>query len=382
MGAARSSTLAGSASTGAKTISAAPRQGESSPNADARMMTSLRGGHQGPAVEGLVDDVLAGLPQRGQRATEHDHLGVEHVDDGAQPDAEPVADLVQGAPGPLVTVVRGGDHLVDPLGSAAGESSGQHQQLVLADLGLPAADVAAPALLRAAAVDQQVPDLAGVAARPRERDAADQEPAADADAAVEVRHVGVPDRGAAQVLGEHAEVRVVVGEHAPPEPLREQRGERLVDPAEVRREAHRAVGVADGTRHGDAGAEAAHAGVRGEHLLDHLGRRLDDVLDVVLAGGVRALTLVEHVAPQRDQGGHDPVDADVDGHGHVVARGLEDERRPTGPSYDGRLPLGDQAQLLELGRQGPDGAAVEPEVARSARRGWSRPARAPASAAR
>jgi hypothetical protein len=46
------------------------------------------------------------------------------------------------------------------------QPSGAAQQLVLADLGLPAADVAAPALLRAAAVDEQVPDLTGVAARP------------------------------------------------------------------------------------------------------------------------------------------------------------------------------------------------------------------------
>ena len=121
--------------------------------------------------------------------------------------------------GPLVTGVGRGDHLGDPLGAAAGEPAGAHEQLVLADLGLPAADVAAAALQGAAAVDEQVADLAGVAARPRERHAADQEPATDADAAVEVGDVGVPDRGAAQVLGEDAEVGVVAGEHAPSEPL-------------------------------------------------------------------------------------------------------------------------------------------------------------------
>ena len=170
------------------------------------------------------------------------------------------------------------------------------------------------------------------------------------------------DRGATQVLGEHPEVGVVAREHRTPEPTGEQLGERLVDPPQVRREPDRAVAVADRTGHGHPDAEAPHAPVCREHLLDHLRRGLDDVLDVVLPGGVGALPLVEHVTTERHEGGHDPVDTDVDGHGHVVALRLQHERRATGPAYDGRLPLGDQAQLLEGGGEPTDGAAVEPEV--------------------
>ena len=142
------------------------------------------------------------------------------------------------------------------------------------------------------------------------------------------------DRGAPQVLGEDAEVGVVAREHPPPEPPGEQLGERLVDPAQVGREPDRAVAVADGTGHGHPDAEAPHARVSREHLLDHLRRGLDDVLDVVLPGCVRALPLVEHVTAEGDEPGHDPVDADVDGHGHVVALGLQHERRAPGPAYE------------------------------------------------
>ena len=75
-------------------------------------------------------------------------------------------------------------------------------------------------------------------------------------------------------------------------------------------------------------------GCGAEHLLDHLGAGLDDVLDVVLTGGVRPLPLVEHVAAERHQRRDDPVDADVDGHGDVVAPRLEHQRRPARLAYE------------------------------------------------
>ena len=115
-----SSTLAGSASTGAKTISAAPRQGESRPNADARMMTSLRGDIRVHRSRVLSTTSWRASHRSGQRAAEHDHLGVEHVDDGAQArrrSSRPTSSRARH--GPRVAAVGRRDHLVDSLGSAA-----------------------------------------------------------------------------------------------------------------------------------------------------------------------------------------------------------------------------------------------------------------------
>ena len=103
-----------------------------------------------------------------------------------------------------------------------------------------------------------------------------------------------------------------------------------------------------------------------EHLVDHLGRRLDDVLDVVLAGLVAGATRRSSTSPpsptsgDRRSGRRRASTATR----HVVARGSTHERRPTRTaSDDGRVPLVDQAERLELGRQVADGAAVQPELA-------------------
>ena len=112
-------------------------------------------------------------------------------------------------------------------------------------------------------------------------------------------------------------------------------------------------------------------GCGGEHLLDHLRQRLDDVLDVVLArvrAGARAGRARRPRAPTRAV--DDPVDADVHGHGHVVAAGLDHERRPPGAAVRraGCRSVTSPSSSSSAG-QVADGAAVQPELARSARRG-------------
>ena len=122
-------------------------------------------------------------------------------------------------------------------GPAAGRRvPGQAQQGALADERLPAADRAAAAG-RAVRVEGDVADLAAVAGGPGERPAVHHQPAADAHLAGEVEDVVDADGGAAPVLGEHAEVRLVGDRDrdARPERRGEPLPERDVPPAEVRR---------------------------------------------------------------------------------------------------------------------------------------------------
>ena len=70
--------------------------------------------------------------------------------------------------------------------------------------------------------------------------------------------------------------------------------------------------LTDGAGNRDSYAETAHARLGRQQLVDHLGRGVDDVLDVVLARRMQPLAPLQHVPAERHQRRDDAVDADVD----------------------------------------------------------------------
>jgi hypothetical protein len=277
--------------------------------------------------------------------------------------------------GPGVATVGRLDHLGDRRWTAAGEPAGRREQLVLADLGLQAADRAAPAAV-AGAVDHHVPDLAGEPDRAAQGDAADEEPATDADASAQVGDVVRAHRDATQVLGPGTQVGVVGGHHRQAELLAQHLGERLVAPPEVGREPHQPVALADRSRHRHADPDDARRRPGPDQLGAHLADGLDDARAVVLAALVVPGTPVQHHAAEADQRDRDPVDVERRRqHRHVLTRRDHQRRAPgpaAGPEHQlltGQL-LEDQSELLELSGEVADRAPVEAE-----RRGQDSPGR-------
>ena len=110
-------------------------------------------------------------------------------------------------------------------------------------------------------VHLQVPDLARVPAATVQGTTVDDDPGSDADLPREVDEVGVVGPGAAQVLGQRAEVGVVADRDVDvePEPLGEDRADRDVDPPEVRGEPDDVVRAAHEAGHGDPEADEGRA---------------------------------------------------------------------------------------------------------------------------
>ena len=152
------------------------------------------------------------------------------------------------------SLVRLGEAVEDlpELGDLVLRAADRGRDGVRADLGLPAAAVAAVAGL-AGRVEAQVPDLAGVAARALEPPPAGDDAGTDADVAGDVDQVVDPDADAALVLGQGAEVGVV-GERdrdVESEGGEHDRAERDVVPLEVGGQPHQAVAAPHQARDAD-----------------------------------------------------------------------------------------------------------------------------------
>ena len=231
-----------------------------------------------------------------------------------------------------------------------------------ADLGLPAAEGSAPAG-SAVRDDGQVADLAGVAGRALEWPPTDDEPASDADLAVDVQHVVDPDGSAAAMLGKHAEIGLVGDDdgHVQVEARGEPASEWHARPAQVRGRLDKAVAAADDAGDGDADAgQPVEVGAAVRQRVEHAGKVIDDLVD----GAVRPRPI--H-APQAEDV---PAEADHCRREGVDAQGERDSDASLGHETDlGRgtagtaemdvTILGRQARCHELADQVADGAARE-----------------------
>ncbi len=234
---------------------------------------------------------------------------------------------------------RLGDDRLDPGRARVRGRARAPQDHVTPDLGLPAAAGAAAAG-DPVGIDRHVPDLAGQAGAPQERQAAHDRAAADAHLARDVEGIVHVDGGPAPMLGEHPGIGVVedrdrkVEIEGAGEPV----AERDVDPAEVRGHEHEAVGPPDdpGDRHPDPHDRAHRRNVQ--------------------------------VPGEADEAVHDVV------HGHVVERSFDADaiERPAAEPDDGRGHRADQDLEREHDRAGrlrPDegrGPARRPEADRVA----------------
>ncbi len=119
----------------------------------------------------------------GEHAAQHDHAGVQEVDQAGEPDAEPAPHLGERLDRTCLAVSGIREHRLDLLRAAVLGATGEAKQRPLADLGLPAAARSAPALAPVR-VDDHVADLAGVSAVARHRPAAGEQAAADTGVAL------------------------------------------------------------------------------------------------------------------------------------------------------------------------------------------------------
>ena len=67
----------------------------STPSVAGTISTSARGAAERPSVEAVLDGRGDERVEAGEAAAEHDARRVEHVDEAGEPDAEPLADLVE-----------------------------------------------------------------------------------------------------------------------------------------------------------------------------------------------------------------------------------------------------------------------------------------------
>jgi hypothetical protein len=241
----------------------------------------------------LAEHLVEALPTHGRQQrgpqprvqhlehpAQHDDLGVEQVDQVADPEPQPATHprhRVQGRRVLGLETLQDGGHHVDVLGGRRTE--GPHQGR-LAGLGLPAP--ARPARAPSApGVDQHVARLAGVARGPQHRPAPDHQPGTDPDLAGDEHEVVEAASRAATVLAQRAEVRLVG--HVDPlrrqvEARREQRAEGHALPPQVGGEVDEAVRAPGQPGHGRADArQAPRRDVAGEPRRD-----LDDAAYDVL----------------------------------------------------------------------------------------------------
>ena len=127
--------------------SAAPSSGGVDPEGGGRDLDhrARRAEHPGPDAFG--DLALGDRVEAAEQPAEHDQLGVEQVDQVADAEAEPAPDLGAGFVQHRVARRCPGEHAIDvrPSGRPVTLGAGGTQQRLLARLGLPAADGAAPA---------------------------------------------------------------------------------------------------------------------------------------------------------------------------------------------------------------------------------------------
>ena len=148
-------------------------------------------GRERPSVELCFDGRRHERMDPPEQTAEHDERGIERL-------TRPATPIPSQWPSPRVRSGRPGSRPRHPpwrrpLPAAAGRPAGAQQE-ALADLGLPAADRAAPAG-EPHRVDRHVADLAAVAGRSGQRFAVDDDPAADAVLAGDEQDVASTDGG-------------------------------------------------------------------------------------------------------------------------------------------------------------------------------------------
>ena len=256
--------------------------------------------------------------------------------------------------------VRLAEHGVDAGSAGVGGVAGERQQHAFADLGLPAADRAAPAG-SPVRVDREMADLPCEAGDASQQAPVDDHAAAHADLARHVQDVVHADGRAAPRLAEDARVGVVHDgdRDGGRERAGEARAERNVDPAEVGGHRHQAVAAPHDAGHGHADADdravVAHGQVadQGREISDHVVHRQLD------PGPLDADPL-EGLAAEADDRDRDRVDEDLEAENGGAVRVQPDERRgPAGRAEgDGAL-LDDEAGGAELADERADRAAGE-----------------------
>ena len=125
--------------------SAAPSSGASSPSAAGTTRTRSRGAASARRSSSASTVVPTYGCQPREATAEDDEARIEDVDQAGQPDAEPVADVVDGRQGPRIAGSRRSQDRVHGRPPTADRLAREPQQSALADLGLPAADAAAAA---------------------------------------------------------------------------------------------------------------------------------------------------------------------------------------------------------------------------------------------
>ena len=177
----------GSPSSGANASSAAPSRLESAPSPGSSSRTWSRGAVSAAASSARTYGSSTGNSVAGQ-AAEHDHLGVEQVDQVGHADPEPAADPADRGlrrPAAAARSRRGSPPASTRPARRSARSTASAPTSVSQQPRRP--QRAQPA---GAGVDAHVPDLAGVPAGAGERPPADDHPAAQADLAGQVDRVG------------------------------------------------------------------------------------------------------------------------------------------------------------------------------------------------
>ena len=212
-------------------------------------------------------------------------------------------------------------------------------------------------------IHRQVPDLARETMRTDDRSSSGDDPTADADLTGDEHHLLGTHAGAESGLGEGTQVGIVA--HRDRKIVREDGrqcvAQRDVDPADVGRDDHEAVELADESRHGDAATDQATRGVATGAIVDVVEQRREIVhrrLDAETITGARHAHAADDRTVERHDRCADLVDEDLDR--ECANRSFidpHDRRRTPWPTIGLRRLLDHQVEQLQLADQAGDRAA-------------------------
>jgi CubicO group peptidase (beta-lactamase class C family) len=214
----------------------------------------------------------------------------------------------------------------------------------------------------AAGIDAHVAELAAVTTRTHERTSVDEDSTTNTDIASEIDHRAAVARAAAQLLRQHAEVRIIAHGHfatPAPESVAQELPEGHVRPAEVGSEAHKSIRSAHDAWH--TGAYADQGCTLGERV-DDLTAPLDDLIQesLTIPAAMTAFRSREDLTAQADKRGDAPLNAQVQGQdGDRCRDWFHDERRSPHTS-DIPGTFAHQAQRGESAHKVADRAPIEP----------------------
>ena len=369
-------TRAGSASSAPKASSAAPTVTARGPSAAPTTGTSRRGSSVPAQLQLVIEGGADRRKDPGEEPTEHDDVGIEHVDQTGDSDRQPARlDRERGHDGGLGSIGPF-QQILHRRSAAVGIESRTREQCRLAHLGLPAPHRSAAAQF-AVGIDRHVTDLPGESVGPTDRSSGIDEPSTDADLTRDVDHLIEADGGAEAGFGERSEVGIVADRDR--QTVGKEVGERLahgdVDPADVRRGDHQPVATANESRHRDTATDELTLPPFGVDIPAVEQRREvgDRGIDVeAIAGAGEA-----HAAHQRTVEGDDRradlVDEDLDRKGtdRSIVDPDEGRRAPGAPVGFRRL-FDHETEEFQLADESGDGTAGEPGCPHELRaRAWT-----------